>query len=741
MLKDVEWSEDGTYTQKSIYTPLKFFNDALKNSCVFDLELGYFNSAAISVLSQSFATFIANGGVLRMAINQMVSARDKEALIKGQNGNTGFFFDLTNIEELKETLNEYDKHFFNCLSYLIQEKRIVLRIIKPADTDGIAHTKKGQFCDGDMTISFTGSANFTLGGLFNNREEIVISLNTSLDPQVKKRIERQKYDFDNLMAGKSHDVEYLPTEKLEVAIRSAFGHQDIDELVDVEKKLKSYSKSIKGERVNFSEDEFYKYNTEPRFPYPSGPREYQKTAFDNWKRTQKGLFAMATGTGKTLTSLNCLLNIYKHSGYYKAIILVPTITLVDQWEQECKKFNFNTIIKVCSKNANWKSELDEIKMKEEFNLSGVEPSYVIIATYASFGREAIFKDLVGFKKSATKKILLIADECHNMGAGRILDRLEGIKFPRRIGLSATPERQFDDKGNAAIMKFFGCEDSFTFEYTMQDAIDKGFLCRYYYYPHIVRLTDDELNEYIKISEQLSKFFNFDNGKFPDSGDILMRLLLKRKRIVHKAKNKEEIFKQIIEDRYKKKGNLKYTLVYVPEGTKPYDESADYFDSQESVANDDETDRIINTYTQIVQEVSSTTTVKKFVSGIRERNSILKDFADGTLEVLTSMKCLDEGVDVPRSELAIFCASTGNPRQFIQRRGRILRTHKDKHFAIIHDLVVAPEVNYGTESFKLEQSLLRSELKRVKDFAVMSENADYAYSELEDILLYYQLPLF
>ena len=130
-----------------------------------------------------------------------------------------------------------------------------------------------------------------------------------------------------------------------------------------------------------------------------------------------------------------------------------------------------------------------------------------------------------------------------------------------------------------------------------------------------------------------------------------------------------------------------------------------------------------------------------MSGQKDRDAILKDFAEGKLAVLTSMKCLDEGVDVPRSEMAIFCASTGNPRQFIQRRGRILRKHPDKHLALIHDLVVAPEIGSGQENYNMERSLLRNELKRVRDFAVMSENADYAYTELEEILSYYNLPLF
>ncbi len=178
---------------------------------------------------------------------------------------------------------------------------------------------------------------------------------------------------------------------------------------------------------------------------------------------------------------------------------------------------------------------------------------------------------------------------------------------------------------------------------------------------------------------------------------------------------------------------------MPEGNKTDDE-ADMFSTRESLETDVTSEHIIDRYTQIVRDVSPTTTVRKFTSDSKERERILADFACGDLEVLTSMKCLDEGVDVPRSELAIFCASTGNPRQFIQRRGRILRTHKDKLHAVIHDLVVAPFVNSASESYKMERNLLANELKRVRDFASLSENADFAYTELENVTSYYNLTI-
>lgn len=740
MLKDVEWSEDGIYTPQGKHTPVEFFDNALKNSRLFDIELGYFNSAAISVLASSFATFIRNGGIMRMAINHIVSQKDKEAIAKGEEGNICLPYDLTDFAKLRQSLDEYGEHFFRCLAYLIQEHRIQIKIIKPKGTNGVSHTKRGQFSDCDMIVLFNGSANFTLGGLFNNREEISLAFSDSPDPIIRKRIANRKEEFDNLMAGNDESVEYLKTSDLEEAIRTQYSKLEIEDLLDVENKLRAckQNKDVASSDVDFSN----RYDVVPCFPYGK-PRDYQQQALSNWiKNKQKGLFAMATGTGKTLTSLNCLLQIYKRYKFYKAVILVPTITLVDQWEQECKKFHFCGIVKINSKNKSWREELDAIKAKESFNLSGKEPSYIIISTYSSFARENVFHDLMDFPKKALREILLIADEAHNMGAGRICDRLDGVKYIRRIGLSATPERQFDEKGNEALMKFFGCADNnYTFTFNMQEAIDKGYLCRYDYYPHLVHLTDEEMDEYVTISRQLSKFFNRKNETFTSSDDVLMRLLLKRKRIIHKAVNKEAVFREIMEQRYKEKGNLKYTLVYVPEGNHPDNEDADVFADTEIVSDDIDANHIIDTYTQIVRDISPTTTVKKFISGIKERGSILDDFATGKLEVLTSMKCLDEGVDVPRSELAVFCASTGNPRQFIQRRGRILRTHPDKHKAVIHDLVVAPVIHSSDECFSMEQSLLRSELKRVRDFATMSENADFAYKELDEVLSYYELSLF
>lgn len=737
MLYEVDWAEDGTYVPGEEYSPERFFNDGLMNSTEFDLKLGYFSSAAISVLSEGFATFISKGGYMRLIINHIVSKKDKEAISDGMLGNIIDCSDLSNFQYLKSTFDEYQEQFFRCLAYMISQKRIDIRIIKPRGKKGIAHTKSGQFRDGDSITAFTGSANFTISGLFNNIEEIKIDRSDSVDRMVQNRIIKQRKDFDAIMSGEKKGIDYLSPKDLVEAISTNYGESDIEELLDVERKLKEVKKSNRP-ITTVVQDELTV--ALPSFPYDK-PRDYQMLAFENWKNNgQKGLFAMATGTGKTITSLNCLLEIYKRNGYYKAVILVPTITLVNQWEKECWKFNFCNIIKVYSKNTEWRSKIELLQMAEKYRKPN-EPTqnFIIISTYVSFARENVFSVLNSFERA---KVLFIADEAHNMGSPSILKRLSTINYLRRIGLSATPERQFDEDTNKKLYRFFGAEEKFTFEYSMEEAIQKGVLCRYYYYPHLVKLTDEEMANYIELSEKISKYFNYNSGEFDKKDDILMGLLLARKRIIHKAANKLDAFKKIIEERYEKNGNLKYSLIYVPEGNKPdYFPEADLFDKAEQVADDAVSDHLIDIYTEAVMRVDKYITVRKFVSGQKDRDEILSEFAKGKLQVLTSMKCLDEGVDVPRSELAIFCASTGNPRQFIQRRGRVLRKHPDKYMAEIHDLVVAPEVSSTSASYKMEQSLLKGELLRVKNFSMLSENPSYSQMELKAVMEHYGLNMY
>ena len=741
MLKsDIIWPEHRRYKSRTEWEPIGFFS--------------FFSSSAISVLANGFAVFLYNGGRMRLIVNDILTEEDKNAIADGTSDVEIPYFDVSDIRKIKETLSERDNHFFNCLAWLIRHNRLDIKIIAPKNGVGISHTKSGIFSDGINDVGFDGSCNFSRTALVDNIESLTVSCDWDGDVDIAK-IRYIKDDFEKVFQERDDTVVYLSADKIKTHITENYPDKSISELLESEYNIlkNQYSQNVSKriakaldnakERLEVIIDKLkegkYKAdvlkNHEPHFPYPSGPRDYQVQAFKNWKdNKQKGLFVMATGTGKTITSLNCLLEIYKKLDYYKALILVPTITLVEQWEKECEKFNFGNVIKVCSKYGGWQTSLANIRMLELSDPNS-KLSYVIISTYASFIRPAIFLELNQFPKA---KLLLIADEAHNMGGGLVAKRLNDIKYLRRIGLSATPERQFDEEGNLRLMSFFGCDKEFTFEYSMAEAIRNKALCKYYYYPHLVELTQDEMSQYIELSKKIAKIINRTDN---DSREILKRLLLKRKQIINKAENKKKEFEAILKGHLNKTGSLKYTLVYVPEGNQLDDQTADIFDTTEGIKDDEDTLHLIDEYTRIVRDIDSHIVVRQFTSESIDRDSVLSDFANGNIDVLTSMKCLDEGVDVPRSELAIFCASTGNPRQFIQRRGRVLRTHKDKRYAVIHDLVVIPGTNFDPECYELEKSLVSTEVKRVRDFALLSENCNDTLNTLDDVLNRYQISLF
>ena len=345
----------------------------------------------------------------------------------------------------------------------------------------------------------------------------------------------------------------------------------------------------------------------PKFPFPEGPRDYQKKALDAWiENKYKGFFAMATGTGKTITSLNCLLHLYREEGSYKCLILVPTISLVDQWKKECTRFGFRNIIKISSKERGWKDAVMRIVTNSYFNVKNI--SYVIIATFASFAKSETCSRIEELSAST----LLIADEAHNMGSTLMLKAMKRVVFQRRIGLSATPHRQYDPHGNRSINDFFGIKDHYTFEYSMAEAIEKGVLCKYRYFPHVVNLNEDEMEQYLILSKQIAKFFHDDTEMFDDD-PVLTALLLKRKRIIHKAVNKLVKFKEIINDLYREKGNLKYTMIYAPEGVCPDDSYYNVVDDRDEIDDNGDEIPLINLYTMLVAETNKYTTVEQFTA--------------------------------------------------------------------------------------------------------------------------------
>jgi superfamily II DNA or RNA helicase len=666
LLNQLEYPKTLEYSSDGNNLPIEFFMLTVPLCKRIDLKLGYFSSNAIRTLAYGFAQFIYNGGHLRIITNHFLSYQDKMLLAEDESNsiveeeNIKHFVEK-DLEGLAEILKNGDQHFFNCLKYLLKTKRLEIIPVK-LKPNRLAHYKQGIMDDGINQVYFSGSCNFTYKGLIDNGESLTISRSWGEESE-RLKIQENNSAIDSICKKEDLAFEYLVADQIIEVINSTGKDKLLDELVEDElnicdnlskhpklaKTFKNYTKIFR-QRI---EEEKLK----PRFPYPEGPREYQKEAYKKWVANDyKGIFAMATGTGKTITSLNCVLqeSLKNNEPIYHAIILVPTITLVNQWTDEARRFNFQEIIKVSSKNP-WEGELaTTLSIVKRLPIS-----FIIITTYATFVKDRFNKYLKDFPKDT----IFIADEAHNIGSPSALKRLKNVSLQKRIGLSATPKRIYDIEGSKIMESFFSDSEPYTYSFSMERAIEEGILCKYYYYPHIVTLTSDELKEYIEITKKISKFFNKKSGVMDDN-DIVQKLLLKRKRIIHKAVNKLDVTRQILESRFKKEGQLKYTFIYVPEGSTP----EIYEDEHE----DEETIKIINQYTREIGRIDDSIKVNQFISGMADRNEVLDQFKGGKIHVIASMKCLDEGVDIPRAEYAIFCSSTGNPRQFIQRRGRIIR---------------------------------------------------------------------
>lgn len=725
MLKDTTFK----HSYSSGYDePKEFFTEALIESTTFDLGLGFFSSSGIRSLAYGFALFVANGGKMRVVINHILSDVDKKAIQNGQQHLISGFEDriISDIDKLTVTLSKEDEQFFRCLSYLISINRIEF-VATISTKGGLGHDKYGVFADEDGNkIAFIGSANFSKSALELNGETITV-FSSSED---NKRVAEYQSLFDESWESDTPHLIHIPIDEVKTHIAGKFSKETLLELIhngvnlrEIETDSLSYTKGVSKPLPQWLIDKIEIKEQEPRFPFPE-ERDIQKNAYAAWMANNKqGIFAMATGSGKTVTALNCVLKQYKKNGFYKAIIVVPTQALAIQWEREAQSFNFQNIISTHTER-DWKNILNRYTTR---SLLDKKKNIIIITTYATFNRKHI-QQFVN-NTQGMDSFIYIADEAHNIGSPSSLQHLpENIVW--RIGLSATPERVYDEIGSDRLYQFFNSEPpQYTYRYTMKQAIDDGILCHYNYYPIFVELTSTEMEEYQNISAQLRKFIDSTTGKYKEEAEML---LLKRKRIIHKAENKKVAISNLLE-KLKNEKQLDYTFVFVPEGFEPdYAEKETY-----DIANDDI--HIIDEYAQMFKEQGYS--YHKYISGLDDAPSILKGFTDGDIKILLSMKCLDEGVDIPRAEHAIFCSSTGNPRQFVQRRGRVLRKCEGKEQATIWDLVVTPP-NMSDDSSDIEKNLFTSEVKRIVNFAALADNQiDILYGELKDICEQLRINLF
>lgn len=434
-------------------------------------------------------------------------------------------------------------------------------------------------------------------------------------------------------------------------------------------------------------------------------RPYQEEAVRSWAEAGgQGILNMATGTGKTITSLLAAAHARETmDGRLALIIAVPYQHLVEQWASDVGDFGATPVMAFESREQ-WQEGLERRIL--EFN-NGFRDSFVVVTTHKTFASEAFQGELTTLSGSEQ---MLIADEVHHLGSPHLRKFLPQ-SIPLRLGLSATPERWYDDEGTNALFRYFG--EGIVYEYSLQRAIDNGSLCEYYYIPHVVSLTADEEEEYLRLSRKIARLAASVDEDLGDADlqDVsgLKQALFKRARLLGTAEEKSERLASLL----KREQTVEHTLVYCGDGS----------------IEDALTGRTKRHVDATVERLRRDLEIRarRFTAreSQEERQELLDRFAEGDIEALVAIRCLDEGVDIPSTRTAYILASSSNPRQFVQRRGRILRQAQDKPYAVIHDFVVAPPrrafQDEGSDQFSTERSLIEKELNRVNLFAESARN--------------------
>lgn len=434
------------------------------------------------------------------------------------------------------------------------------------------------------------------------------------------------------------------------------------------------------------------------------PRDYQTEAVEAWVQNEgQGILHMATGTGKTITALLAATELANLQDNQLALIVAaPYQHLVDQWVAELNDFGV-TPLRAYQSRSTWTDEV--VGQFTEFT-TGARDFTTVVTTHDTFSSDH-FQEILS--RLDGSKTMLIADEVHHLGAPHIKENLPQ-SVSARLGLSATPYRWYDDEGTEAITNYFS--NGIVFEFGLDEAIEAGYLCEYYYVPHVVSLTDEESEEYIALSRAIGKKIGSVSGDIGDAdlqdNEQLRQLLFKRARLIGTAENKLARLRSL----FQRSSDIHHTLVYCSDG-KIGTES-------------DATKRQLDAVTEMLgKELGYKVHRFTYEEDQKTRERLLHDFEEGELDALVAIRCLDEGVDVPATETAFILASSSNPRQFVQRRGRILRPHPQKDHATIHDFIVAPpsDVRLGdSESiFNLERRLVQKELERASTFAESAKN--------------------
>lgn len=697
-----------------------FYIPLLKDAVSYKRAVGFFSSSSLVEISKGIAGMAAEGGKIQIVASPYLSDEDIDAIRHGYEDRNKIIERalLTQISE--KPADYYSMERLNLLAALIADGVMDIQIAYIEDKNGIGmyHEKMGIIEDvhGDK-IAFSGSNNESATAMTINYETMDVFRSWGDSSEIE-RVRLKENAFYSIWHDAEPNIKVLKFPNITDALIERYRRKPANFAIDDEqfaKRMLTYASKISDISSTYGGP------IGARVPDDITLREYQKDAISVWVgENYRGIYDMATGTGKTLTGLGAISKLSEDLDDVLAVIIVcPYQHLVEQWVEDIVRFNIKPIVAYGdSPQKDWKKRLSRAVRDQKLRRD--KSFFCLVCTNATFAKDYVQDEI----SKIQSPILLVVDEAHNFGA-RTYARLLDDRFTYRLALSATLDRHRDDEGTAMLYDFFGKK---CIEYSLDRAIDEDKLTKYKYYPIPVYLTDEELEKYEQKSYEMSKcLIKGKDGKYKlnKRGEILA---MERARIVAGASQKLETLREYIAP-YAQDNNI---LVYCG-ATNVIDEKADYSST------DEEDVRQIEAVTRILGNEFGME-VAKFTSeeNMETRATIKEQFQKGDrLQAIVAIKCLDEGVNIPGIRTAFILASTTNPKEYIQRRGRVLRKAENKPFAEIYDFVTLPREldsvsGLTTEQAQRDLSLVKNELARIKEFGRLSMNSMEANNLIWDI---------
>jgi superfamily II DNA or RNA helicase len=672
-----------------------FYVPCLGQASSYCRAVGYFSSSALALASQGLDAFIARGGKMKMVASPELGRSDYLSAEEGYAQRAQRAGESVTGQLLAESPDGRLRRQLGLLGWLIAHGRLDIRIaILARDGEtGIYHEKFGVFEDEQGNqVAFHGSANESRGGMRVNFESVMVF--RSWLPEESEDVEEFADQFAALWADRTPNLE---TYDFPEAARQELIQMAPENPLSEPDPVATTTSSTSPAR-----------SAMPQSPAGFELRDYQRDALAAWFSARgRGILEMATGSGKTATALTAYERlsaaVVEDGASLMTIVVCPYQHLVEQWADAARAFGVAPILCFRSR-ALWASELSEAIRSVS---QGATPTRLAIVTNATFQGE-YFRSLMDDCRETS---LLIADEVHNLGAPRLREALPE-HFAYRLALSATPERAYDEEGSAALLDYFG---DVVFRFGLGEAIEAGVLTPYEYAVSVVELEGEELDSYVELTRRLARAIHAGGLE----GPAAQALLIARARIVANAHGKIAALASAIRP-YRE---MPHNLVYCGDGSSQNDTGVDATRQIEGVV------RLLGRELGMrVQPYTSETPLEKRVE-LRER------FVSGDLQALVAIRCLDEGVDIPETERAFVLASSTNPRQYVQRRGRVLRPSPQtgKKRAYVHDfLVVPPPGALDQGLWETERRLVRRELERVLSFAELAANGPVAIDTLGEL---------